>query len=219
MGPWKDWRGNWSCPAFIVPRKKVCDKNRNAPILDQQQRGRMKLSKSILKSSKEKAVQRKTIDNRAAKTLRVTPSSSQVRQMLLWHFSFGEPGQWPPLCRCFWRRLDGLDRQLLTLPRLSIRDLPPRACRGGNTDAALIANPNQYKFCLASLFLFWTVPNLTKGNFSKMYSMQKKSYTFLHYRGFKWARVCGGGLEVDKIVIRNPTLILFAEISFKKFVL
>ena len=52
----------------------------------------MKLFKSILKSSKEKAVQRKTIDNRAAKTMRVTPSSSQVRQMLLWHFSFGEPG-------------------------------------------------------------------------------------------------------------------------------
>ena len=136
MGPWKDWRGNWSCPASIVPRKKVCDKNRNASILDQQERGRMKLFKSILKSSKEKAVQRKTIDNRAAKTMRVTPSSSQVRQMLLWHISFGEPGQWPPLCRCFWRRLDGLDRQLLTLPRLSIRDLPPRACRGGNTDAS-----------------------------------------------------------------------------------
>ena len=55
----------------------------------------MKLSKSILKSSKEKAVQRKTIDNRAAKTMRVTPSSSQVRQMLLWHFSFGEPGLAP----------------------------------------------------------------------------------------------------------------------------
>ena len=62
------------------------------------------------------------------------------------------------------------------------------------------------------------MPNLTKGNFSKMYSMQKKSYTFLHYRGFKWARVCGGGLEVDKIVIRNPTFfnIFCTEIVLKK---
>ena len=161
----------------------------------------MKLSKSILKSSKEKAVQRKTIDNRAAKTMRVTPSSSQVRQMLLWHFSFGEPGQWPPLCRCFWRRLDGLDRQLLTLPRLSIRDLPPRACRGGNTDAALIANPNQYKFCLASLHIpFLNSAQIDKGELFKEVHNAKKSYNFfLHYRGFKWAQLCGGGLEVDKI--------------------
>ena len=37
-------------------QKKVFDKDRNAPILDQQERGRMKLSKSILKSSKKKAV-------------------------------------------------------------------------------------------------------------------------------------------------------------------
>ena len=58
----------------------------------------------------------------------------------------------------------------------------------------LIANPNQYKFCLASLhILFLNSAQIEKGEL------------------LKWARVCGGGLEVDKIVIRNPTLILFAE--------
>lgn len=55
----------------------------------------MKLSKSILKSSQKK-LSITTIGNRAAKTMRVTPSSSQVRQMLLWHFSFGEPGRGHP---------------------------------------------------------------------------------------------------------------------------
>ena len=81
-------------------QKKVFDKDRNAPILDQQERGRMKLSKSILKSSQKK-LSVTTIGNRAAKTMRVTPSSSQVRQMLLWHFSFGEPGRGHPSAGVF----------------------------------------------------------------------------------------------------------------------
>ena len=76
-------------------QKKVFDKDRNAPILDQQERGRMKLSKPILKSSKKK-LSITTIGNRAAKTM-----SSQVRQMLLWHFSFGEPGLGHPSAGVF----------------------------------------------------------------------------------------------------------------------
>ena len=60
------------------------------------------------------------------------------------------------------------------------------------------------------------MPSLTKGNSSRKCTMQKKSYNFLHYRGFKWPRVCGGGLEVDKIVIRNPTLIFLLKICSKK---
>ena len=81
----------------------------------------------------------------------------------------------------------------------------------------LIANPNQYKFCLVSLYIpFLNSAQLDKGELLKEVHNAKKSYDFLHFRGFEWPRVCGGGLEVDKIVIRNPTLIFLLKICSKK---
>ena len=138
----------------------------------------MKLSKSILKSFKEKAVhhnhRQQSCQDNESNPFQQPGSPNVTLALLVWR-----TWPWPPLCRCFWRRLDGLDRQLLTLPRLSIRDLPPRACRGGNTNAAVIANPNQYKFCLASLHIpFLNSAQLDKGELLKEVHNAKKSYDF-----------------------------------------